>query len=141
MLASSMTMMAFLPPISRDSFLLSFAADSAMARPVIVEPVNEITRTPGWLTSAFATSAPGASNKLNTPGGSPASSKAFTNAADMAGVSGDGFQMTVLPATRAGKIFQEGTAMGKFQGVIKPTTPEGSRTAIPNLFGISTGAV
>ena len=59
----------------------------------------------------------------------------------MAGVSGDGFQMMVLPATSAGKIFQEGTAIGKFQGVIRPTTPDGSRTAMPNLFGISTGAV
>ena len=73
--------------------------------------------------------------RLKTPGGKPASSKTLTNAAEMAGVSGDGFQIIVLPAKSAGKIFHEGTAMGKFQGVMSPTTPEGSRTAMPNLFG------
>src|SRR5687768_15953754 len=112
-----------------------------MARPVVVEPVKESTRTSGCSTRALPTSAPGANNKLKTPGGNPASSNTFTNAADMAGVSGEGFQIIVFPAISAGKIFQEGTAIGKFQGVINPTTPDGSRTAIPNLFGISTGAV
>src|SRR5512140_1679024 len=110
-------MMAFLPPISSETFLFSFAADSAIARPVVVEPVNERTRTPGWLTKARATSAPGASSRLNTPAGIPASSKTLTKAAEMAGVSGEGFQMMVLPATSAGKSFQDGTATGKFQGV------------------------
>jgi hypothetical protein len=57
----------------------------------------------------------------------------------MAGVSGEGFQMTVLPATSAGKIFQDGTAIGKFQGVIKPTTRMGHCHA--DLFGISAGCV
>src|SRR5687768_5972257 len=134
-------MMAFLPPISSETFLFKCAADLAIARPVVVDPVNESTRTPGCSTSALPTSAPGASRRLNTPAGKPASSNTFTNAAEMAGVSGDGFQMMVLPATNAGKIFQDGTAIGKFQGVMSPTMPAGSRTAIPNLFGISTGAV
>jgi hypothetical protein len=79
--------------------------------------------------------------RLNTPGGKPASSNTLKNAAETAGVSGEGFQMIVFPATSAGKIFQEGTAIGKFHGVMRPTTPDGSRTAIPNLLGISTGAV
>ena len=49
--------------------------------------------------------------------------------------------MIVLPAIKAGKIFQDGTAMGKFHGVMMPATPDGSLTAMPNLLGISTGAV
>ena len=39
-LASSMTMMAFFPPISNETFLFNRAASCAMARPVAVEPVN-----------------------------------------------------------------------------------------------------
>src|SRR5688572_33032045 len=134
-------MIAFLPPISSETFLLYLPAAAAIARPVAVEPVNESTRTPGCSTSALPTSAPGAMIRLKTPGGKPASSNTFTNAAEMAGVSGEGFQMIVFPATNAGKIFHEGTAIGKFHGVISPTTPAGSRTAMPNLLDISTGAV
>jgi hypothetical protein len=40
-------------------------------------------------------------------------------------VSGAGLITTVLPTISAGKIFQEGMAIGKFQGVIKPHTPSG----------------
>ena len=40
-------MMAFLPPISSETFLFKRAAVSPMARPVDVEPVKERTRTPG----------------------------------------------------------------------------------------------
>jgi hypothetical protein len=40
----------------------------------------------------------------------------------------------VLPATSAGKSFQLGMAMGKFHGVIRPTTPSGMRTLMANLF-------
>ena len=39
-----------------------------------------------------------------------------------------GFQMTGLPATSAGAIFQTGIRIGKFHGVMMPTTPSGTRT-------------
>ena len=58
-----------------------------------------------------------------------------------AGVSEAGFMTAVLPQMSAGKSFQPGMATGKFQGVIKPTTPIGRRTAIANLSGISEGTV
>ena len=57
------------------------------------------------------------------------------------GVSRAGLKTTVLPQTRAGAIFQLGMAMGKFHGVIAPTTPTGWRTLIWNLSGISDGVV
>ena len=42
--ALGVTMIAFLPPISSETILLSRAHASAIIRPVLVEPVNEISR-------------------------------------------------------------------------------------------------
>ena len=47
----------------------------------------------------------------------------------------------VLPQINAGKSFQEGIAVGKFQGEIKPQTPKGMRTLMANLSGNSAGVV
>ena len=52
-----------------------------------------------------------------------------------------GLNTTVLPATSAGTIFQDGIAIGKFHGVITPTTPIGIRTLMLNLFCSSDGVV
>ena len=41
------------------------------------------------------------------------------------GVSSAGFRTTVFPQTSAGASFQAGIAIGKFHGVIAPTTPTG----------------
>ena len=38
-----------------------------------------------------------------------------------------GFSTTVLPQARAGATFQEAMLRGKFHGVMRPTTPSGSR--------------
>ncbi len=56
----------------------------------------------------------------------------------VSGVSSAGFSTSVLPAASAGPIFQEAIASGKFQGVISPTTPSGSRkvTSTPPATGI-----
>ena len=48
---------------------------------------------------------------------------------------------TVFPHTRAGISFQEGMAIGKFQGVIRPQTPTGIRRDEQDLFGSSEGVV
>ena len=45
----------------------------------------------------------------------------------MSGVSSAGLSTTVLPAASAGATFHEAIVSGKFQGVIRPTTPRGSR--------------
>ena len=47
----------------------------------------------------------------------------------------------MLPLTRAGIIFQHGMAIGKFQGVMSPATPMGSRMLIAHLSGSSEGTV
>jgi hypothetical protein len=47
----------------------------------------------------------------------------------------------VLPEISAGAIFQEGMAIGKFQGVITPTTPIGIRTLMLNFSRSSDGVV
>ena len=52
-----------------------------------------------------------------------------------------GLKTTVLPQTSAGTIFQDGIAIGKFHGVITPTTPIGVRTLMLNLSGSSDGVV
>ena len=57
------------------------------------------------------------------------------------GENGEGLKTTVFPVTRAGMSFQQGMAIGKFQGVIAATTPWGCRTLMLNLSGSSDGVV
>jgi hypothetical protein len=52
-----------------------------------------------------------------------------------------GLKTTVFPQTSAGASFHEGMAIGKFQGVIAPTTPIGIRTLMLNLSMSSDGVV
>ena len=52
-----------------------------------------------------------------------------------------GFQTTGLPAARAGAIFQTGIKMGKFQGVMTPTTPRGARTVRMVSPGVPLGKI
>ena len=56
-------------------------------------------------------------------------------------MSSAGFSTTVLPQTSAGASFHDGIAIGKFHGVIAPTTPTGTRTDMLNLFCSSDGVV
>ncbi len=78
---------------------------------------------------------------LTTPSGIPPSISSSTNRIAQAGVSLAGLITAVLPQISAGKSFQPGIAIGKFQGVMMPTTPIGLRIAIANLSGISDGTV
>ncbi|HYM12480.1 MAG TPA: hypothetical protein VEU62_17215 [Bryobacterales bacterium] len=59
----------------------------------------------------------------------------------LSGVSSAGLMTAVSPQTRAGRIFQDGIAMGKFQGVMSAQTPSGMRTVMQNLSGSSEGVV
>ncbi len=56
-------------------------------------------------------------------------------------MSSAGFRTTVLPLISAGMIFQDGMAMGKFHGVIRPQEPMDWRTLMANLSGNSDGVV
>lgn len=51
------------------------------------------------------------------------------------GVSSAGLITTALPLIRAGAVFRAGMAMGKFHGVMSPTTPSGSRRVVMVVSG------
>jgi len=76
-----------------------------------------------------------------TPSGTPASPSNRTKPSARSGVSSAGLRTTVLPQTSAGVSFHAGIAIGKFHGVIAPTTPTGMRTLIMNLSRSSLGVV
>ena len=50
------------------------------------------------------------------------------------GVVDEGLITSVLPAASAGAIFQAPISSGKFQGMIWPTTPMGSRSTIESVL-------
>ena len=56
------------------------------------------------------------------------------------GVHCAGLKTTVLPNASAGAIFQAGMAIGKFHGVIRPTTPIGSRVTSTSTPGRTEGS-
>ena len=61
--------------------------------------------------------------RLNTPAGMPARARMSAIAQAQPGTRSAGLNTTVLPYASAGAIFQAGMAIGKFHGVISPTTP------------------
>ncbi len=135
-----MIMIAFLPPISRWTFLKNGAAFWLTSLPTAVDPVKETTATSGCVVSTSPTAGPPVT-RLTTPAGTPASSSTLTKLIEDSGVSSDGFNTTVLPHTSAGMIFHDGIAIGKFHGVIIEQTPIGWRIDIANLSRNSEGAV
>ena len=136
-----MTMITFLPPISRCTFLNEGAAFTDTVRPTSVEPVNDTTRTASAVVIAVPTASPPPVTRLTTPLGTPASARILTKLTAESGVSVAGLNTTVLPQTSAGMIFQDGMAIGKFHGVITAQTPTGWRTDIANLSWSSEGTV
>ena len=101
--------------------------------------MNDTTRTSGLSTIASPTSPPAPVTRLTVPAGKPASAISSTRSVAQWGVSLEGLKTTVLPATRAGIVFQHGIAIGKFQGVMIPATPIGWRMLIAHLSGSSDG--
>src|SRR5579864_6740563 len=140
-LASSSTIMGFLPPSSSEQCLKVFAAVVPIVRPTAVDPVNETARTSGCSSMGAPDSLPNPLTMFTTPLGTPASVSTRTRLNVDNGVSCAGLITQVLPQTSAGRSFQDGIAMGKFQGVIMEQTPSGCRIAMANLFGSSEGVV
>ena len=125
--ASSITSIGFLPPISSCSFFMPSAPARAIMRPVWAEPVKEIAAMSGWATIARPTTEPGPMTRLKMPGGQPSSWMMRASRCAVPGTISAGFSRTALPKASAGASFQAGIAAGKFQGVIRPMTPIGSR--------------
>src|SRR6266571_7027959 len=94
----------------------------AIERPVSIDPVKLIAATSRWFTMVSPTTDPGPMTRLKTPTGMPALARISVSAQAQPGVHCAGLNTTVLPHARAGAIFQAGMAIGKFQGVIRPTT-------------------
>src|SRR6516164_5732691 len=140
-LASSSTIIGFLPPNSSEQCLKLLAAVVPTVRPTAVEPVSEIARTSACSVRGPPTLEPKPDTTLITPLGTPASVSVRTRLKVESGVSCAGLITQALPHTIAGSSFQEGIAMGKFHGVIIPHTPTGWRTAMANLLGSSDGVV
>ncbi len=127
--ASASTMVGFLPPISSWIRSRRLEASAWSQLPISHEPVNETALSGFALTSALPSSPPEPATKFTTPLGMPASCSASTILHELSGAAEAGFSTTVLPQISAGASFQAGIALGKFHGVISPTTPMGLRTA------------
>ena len=127
--ASASTMVGFLPPISSWMRRRRLDASPCSQLPISQDPVNEMALSGLASTSASPSSPPDPATKLTTPFGSPASCSASTMRQALSGAAEAGLSTTVLPQISAGASFQAGIALGKFQGVIRPTTPIGLRMA------------
>src|SRR5690348_15779328 len=106
-LASSSTIIGFLPPSSSEQCLKLLAAVVPMVRPTALDPVNETARTSAFSTSGAPVSDPNPVTILTTPLGTPASVSARTRLNVDSGVSCAGLITQVLPQTKAGSNFQE----------------------------------
>ena len=112
-------MLAALPPSSRVTFFLDPATALAIARPTSVEPVNATLSTSSCETIACPV-APAPVRMFTTPGGRSACWQISANSSAVRGVVSAGLSTTVLPAARAGAIFQASIRNGKFHGITWP---------------------
>src|SRR4051812_28437219 len=77
--------------------------------------------------------------RLKTPAGRPVLARISASVHAQPGVHCAGLNTTVLPNASAGAIFHAGIAIGKFHGVIRPTTPIGSRVISTSTPGRTDG--
>ena len=136
--ASAKMTFADLPPSSSVTRFTVPAAPRITCCPTSVEPVKPIFVTSGCSISRCPTTEPLPVTMFRTPSGMPASRASSASRNTDSGVSSAGLRTTVLPHASAGPSFQEAMLSGKFQGVIRPTTPSGSRKVMstPPATGI-----
>ena len=96
-----------------------------ISRPVVVSPVKAILRIRLDEASGLPHSTPKPLTMFSTPGGSRSPMMSISSMID-AGVCSAGLSTMALPAASAGASFQTAIRIGKFQGMICPTTPSGS---------------
>ena len=131
--ASSMTIMGFLPPSSSDTFFRLPAAARTIALPTAVEPVNDTMSTSSCSAMRRPTGSPYPVITLMTPLGTPAVSQISASNNVVAEVNSLGLITQVQPAAKANGSFWLIISIGKFQGVINPTTPIGSRSVMASV--------
>jgi hypothetical protein len=118
-------MFGLLPPSSRVTGIRFWLAYCMMSRPVVVSPVKAIFAIRLLEASGLPASAPKPLTMLTTPSGSRSLISSMSTRIE-AGVCSAGLSTTQLPAARAGASFHTAIRIGKFQGMIWPTTPSGS---------------
>ncbi len=124
-MTSSKKMFGLLPPSSRVTGIRFWEAYCMMSRPVVVSPVNATLAMRLFEASGLPVSTPKPLTMLMTPGGSRSPMRSTSTMIE-AGVCSAGLRTTQLPAASAGASFQTAMRMGKFHGMIWPTTPSGS---------------
>src|SRR5262245_1032937 len=130
-----------LPPSSNDTFFIVVDDCAMRSLPTSVDPVNEIFRTVGFDVSSPPISAADPVTTLKTPAGMPARSPRYARASAENGVCDAGFATTVQPAARAGPTLRVIIAIGKFHGVMQPTTPTGCLITMMRLSRACDGIV
>src|SRR6202162_203957 len=133
--APSKKMFGDLPPSSRVTRFSVSAALLTISLPTTALPVNAILSTPGCATSAAPQVSPKPFTIFTAPGGKPTSSNQFANSSAVSGVCSAGFSTHVQPAASAGASFHAAINNGKFQGMICPATPTGSRKVKLSALG------
>ena len=101
------------------------AAARITARPVGTLPISATLATPGCEASVAPTSLPPGTT-LNTPAGSTPSSSSASRSEESGACSG-GLTMTLLPAASGAADFPAQNMKGWLKGMIRATTPIGSR--------------
>jgi len=117
-------MAASLPPNSRVTLFSVFAHAAMTFLPVGVEPVKLILATSGCDVNHGPRSSVPLST-CTTPGGNTLAAISTTLHAVL-GEYGDGFQMSVLPASSAAPSLPTPSRRGKFQGTMATPTPRGT---------------
>src|SRR5687768_2024185 len=97
-----------------------------MYRAIGVDPTNDTAATSGWSNNPSTASLSPCST-VNTPSGNPASAHSCATINDTDGSRSDGFNTNVFPHAIATGCIHIGTMIGKLNGVIPATTPNGSR--------------
>ncbi|MNI74512.1 hypothetical protein D3C73_1306000 [compost metagenome] len=117
------------------------AVATATRRPVCSEPVNvSASISADWIRLS-PTTLPLPITRLKVPGGRGWRLMISVSAQALAGTRLAGLNTTALPKARAGAIFHAAVAMGKFHGVMMPTTPTGSRWTSMSIPGRTEAAV
>ena len=114
-----------LPPNSSVTGMIFCEAYCIINRPVVVSPVKAIFAILDELASGLPASKPKPFTIFNVPGGSRSPIISIIASIDT-GVCSAGFITTQFPAANAGASFQAAIRIGKFHGMICPTTPNGS---------------
>ena len=117
------------------------AAPRIRSEPTRVEPVKEILRTVSLAMSSLPIPVGMPVTMLITPAGMPAFSASQPIASAESGVKSEGLTTTGQPAARAGATLRVIIALGKFHGVMMPTTPTGSFSTMIRRSAVGEGMV